>query len=56
MDWGGTISLNAWIGAEPSYFEEGLSLLGIGESDHASDVLSLNPGYISMCADSAGRV
>ena len=41
MDWGRTISLKAWIGAGPSPFEAGLSLLGIGQSHHVSDVLPL---------------
>ena len=34
MDWGGTISLKAWIGAGPTVFEAGLSLFWIGQSHH----------------------
>ena len=56
MDWGGTISLKAWIGAGPSLFEAGLFFFGIGQSHHVSDVLSLDTGYLSMCTLSAGRV
>ena len=51
-----TNSLKAWIRAEPSHFERGLSLLGIGQSHHVSDVRSLDPGYLSICILSAGRV
>ena len=56
MDWGRIISLKAWIGAGPSLFEARLSLLGIGQSHHVSDVLSLDQGYLSMCTLCAGRV
>ena len=48
MEWGGTISLKAWIAAGPSPFEAGLSLLRIRQSHHVSEVLSLDPGYLSM--------
>ena len=57
MDWlgflswawiGEGLSLKAWIGAGPSLLEAGQSLLGKGQSHHVSDVLSLDPGYISM--------
>ena len=54
MDWGGTISLKAWIGAGPALFEAGLLLFGMGQSH--MDVLSLDPGYLSLCTHSAGRV
>ena len=56
IDWGETISLKTWIGAGLSLLEAGQSLFGIGQSKHVSDVLSLNPGYLSMCSLSAGRV
>ena len=56
MDWGTNISLKAWIGAAPSLFEAKLSLLGIGQSQHVSDALSLNPGYLAMCTHSAVQV
>ena len=32
MDWGGTISLKPWTGAEPSLFEAELLIFGMGES------------------------
>ena len=54
MDWGGTISVKAWIGAGPSLFDAGLLLFGMGQSH--MDVLSLDPGYLSLCTHSAGRV
>ena len=54
MDWGETVSLEAWIGEGPSLFEAGLLLFGKGQSH--MDVLSLNPGYLSLCTHSAGRV
>ena len=54
MDWGGTISLKAWIGAGPSLFDAGLFLFGMGQSH--MDVLSLDPEYLSLCTSSAGRV
>ena len=54
MDWGGTISLKAWIRAGPSFFEAGLLLSGMGHS-HMS-VLSLDPGYVSLCTHSEGWV
>ena len=53
---GGTISLKAWIGAGLSLLEAGQSLLGIGQSHHVSDVLSLNPGCLPTCTLSAGWV
>ena len=56
MDWGATICLKAWIGAGPSLFEAGQSLFWIGQSHHVSDVLSLNPGHLSMCTLSEARV
>ena len=46
----------SWIGAGLSLLEAGQSLLGIGQSHHVSDVLSLNPGDLSKCTLSAGRV
>ena len=54
MDWGGTFSPKAWIGAGRSLFEARLILFGIGKSH--MDVLLLDPGYISLCTQSAGRV
>ena len=54
MDWGATISLKAWIGAGPSLFEAGLLLFRMEQSH--MDVLSLDPGYLSLCTHSAGRV
>ena len=54
MDWGGTISLKACIGAAPSLFEAGLLIFGMGQSH--MDVLSLDPGYLSLCTHFAGRV
>ena len=54
--WGGTISLKAWIEAGLSLLEAGQSLFGIGQSQHVSDVLSLNSGYLSLCTLSAGPV
>ena len=56
MNWGGTISRKAWIGAGPSLLEAGQSPLGIGQSHHVSDVRSFNPGYLFMCTVSAGGV
>ena len=56
MDWGGTISLKAWIRAGPSHFEAWLSLFGMGQPHHVSDVLSLDWRYLSMCTFSAGWV
>ena len=52
MDWGGTISLKACIAAGPSLFEARLLLFGMGQS-HV-DVLSLDPGYLSLCTLRAG--
>ena len=54
MDWGGTISLKAWIGAGPSLFEARLLLFGMRQSH--MDVLSLDLGYPSLCTHSAGRI
>ena len=54
MEWGGTISLKALIGAGPSLFEAGLLLLGMGQSH--MDVLSLDQRYLSWCTHSAGCV
>ena len=54
MDWGGTISLEAWFGAGLSLLEAGLSLFGIGQCH--MDVVSVDPGYFSLCGHSAGRV
>ena len=38
MDWGGTISLNAWMGAGLTLSEAGLSLFGMGQSHHGIDL------------------
>ena len=54
MDWGGTFSLRAMRGAGPSLFEAGLLLFGMGQSH--MDVLSLDPGYLSLCIHSVGQV
>ena len=54
MDWGGIISFKAWIGARASFFEAGLHLFPMGQSH--MDVLSVDPGYLSLCTHSAGRV
>ena len=54
MDSGGTISLTALIGAGPSLFEAGLLVFGMEQSH--MDVLSLDPGFLSLCTHSAGRV
>ena len=54
MDWGGTFSPKPSIGAGPSLSEAGLILFGMGKSH--MDVLLLDPGYISLCTHSAGRV
>ena len=52
MDLSGTISLKAWIGAEPSLLEAGLILFGMGQSH--MDVLSLDLGYLFLCTHFAG--
>ena len=54
MNWGGTTSLKAWIRAGTALFETGLPLFGMGQSH--MDVLSLDPGCISLCTHSAGGV
>ena len=63
MDWLGSLSGHGlgrdhlskgldWEGQ--SLFEAGLLIIGMGQSD--MDVLSLDPGYLSLCTHSAGRV
>ena len=54
MNWGEIISLKAWIRAAPSLFEAGLLPFGMGQSH--IEVLSLDPGYLSLCTHSAGWV
>ena len=58
-------SLRAWCGAGPSLSRPGLGrdhlssrqdYFGVGWDNLNMDVLSLDPGYLSLCTQSAGRV
>ena len=62
---GVALSLVAWIGAGPSFSRPGLGrdhisprqdYFSLGWDKFTMDVLSLDPGYLSLCTHSAGPV